>query len=126
MILLDTNAVIRVFTGSPGLGAEAREAIASDHAHFSAVSVTEIVIKAMLGRVPGWPSLPDWLVRSGLHELPLKARHAQAIESFPALTRHDPFDRMLLGQAKAEGMRLLTSDRVLLALGLDWIVDTRT
>lgn len=125
MILLDTNAVIRVFTREPSLGARAREAIEADRAHFSAMSVTEIVIKQMLGRLPGWPNLPDWLVRSGLRELPLTARHAEAIEAFPTLTRHDPFDRMLLSQAKAEGMRLLTSDRILLGLGLDWIVDAR-
>ena len=44
---------------------------------------------------------------------------------FPALVRHDPFDRMILAQAEAERMTLLTADRTLLVLGQTWIVDAR-
>ena len=51
--------------------------------------------------------------------------HSAAIANFPTLTKHDPFDRMLLAQAQVEGMRLLTSDRVLLAAAPDLTIDAR-
>lgn len=63
--------------------------------------------------------------RAGLRELPFRERHAVTMSQFPQLARHDPFDRMLLAQAQAEDLMLLTSDRVLLGLGHDWVVDAR-
>ncbi|MDN5796628.1 MAG: hypothetical protein L0H79_12845 [Intrasporangium sp.] len=57
--------------------------------------------------------------------MPFHASHAKEVGRFAALAHHDPFDRMLLAQASAEGMRFLTSDAVLLGLGLDWVVDAR-
>jgi len=51
------------------------------------------------------------------------AEHAEGICDFPELTRHDPFDRLLVAQASHDGLRLLTSDRVLIALARDFILD---
>lgn len=117
-LLLDTNALLWVLSDSPRLGAEARELIrTSARVHFSPVSVVEIEIKVLLGRlqVPGDVAAAGSAL--GLVELPLTSSHAQGLAVFPELARHDPFDRMLLGQATAESMTLLTSDQVLLDLG---------
>lgn len=64
-------------------------------------------------------------IKSGLVELDFNANHAEAIPNFQSLARHDPFDRMILAQAQAEGLTLLTADETLLGLGLNFVVDAR-
>ena len=124
MLLLDTSALIWVLIDSPRLGVAARALIArSSMVHVSAVSVAELTIKAMLGRVTLPDELPAALRRQSLIELPLSLDHASAMTQFPALVRHDPFDRLLLAQARTAGLDFLTSDAVLLGLGLDFVVD---
>lgn len=128
MILLDTNALIWLVHDSPRLGRISRELIGdSKLVHYSSVSVTEISIKHMLGKMPlpGGAGFPDIFNRSGLTELPLRTEHAAALLDFGTLVRHDPFDRILLAQAKQERLTLLTSDSTLLALDEDWIVDAQ-
>ncbi|WP_454084232.1 type II toxin-antitoxin system VapC family toxin [Georgenia sp. Marseille-Q6866] len=126
-VLLDTNALLWVLAGHVDLGERTRALLkASRPVHFSAVSVLEITIKQMLGRldVPG--DLSDGAQRAGLLELPFRADHASRLLDFPSLSRHDPFDRMLLAQAAADQLHLVTSDRLLLSLGVGWVVDART
>lgn len=123
-ILLDTNALLWVLAGHEALGPTARKRlVTSGPVHFSAVSVLEITIKEMLGRleVPG--EVSGDAQRAGLVELPFRAHHASGLTEFPALARHDPFDRMLLAQAHRDRLLLLTSDRLLLDLDLEWVVD---
>src|SRR5699024_10081184 len=125
-ILLDTNALLWVLAGDHALGERSRALITTSRpVHFSAVSVLEIIIKEMLGRleVPG--DVADGAERAGLVELAFSADDAASLRDFPALSRHDPFDRMLLAQAARDNLELLTSDRHLLALGLDWVLDAR-
>ena len=51
---------------------------------------------------------------------------AANFDRFGALDGHDPFDRMLLAQAGAvQGTTFFTADRVILSLGLDWVIDAR-
>ncbi len=56
------------------------------------------------------------LAESGFIELPVSATHAAAVAGLPALHR-DPFDRMLVAQAYAEPMTLLTNDAILAGYG---------
>ncbi|WES63326.1 type II toxin-antitoxin system VapC family toxin [Microbacter sp. GSS18] len=128
MILLDANALLWLYRDDPLLGPESRMRIdEAQRVHFSAATVLEITIKSMLGRLelPGGDGYPQVFADSGLVELAFTAEHAAALAGFPALARHDPFDRMLLAQARAESMDLLTSDAALLALGEPWIRDAR-
>jgi PIN domain nuclease of toxin-antitoxin system len=79
---------------------------------FSAASIWEIVIKLGLGRVDFKVDphrLRKMLVAHGYTELPVTAEHALKVDSLPPLHK-DPFDRLLLAQARAEGMLLLTGD----------------
>lgn len=127
-MLLDTHALLWLAIDDERLGAAARDRIlAAPVVYYSAVSISEIVIKHMLGRLalPGDEAFPGVFAQMGLTELPFTARHADALRAEPALLRHDPFDRMLLAQAAAEHIGLVTSDRTLLELGHVWLHDAR-
>ena len=124
MILLDTNAVFWFVRDPHLLGPNATRAIrAETRVCFSAVAQVEITIKRMVDRIEAPADLHQHLVERGLEELPLTAAHAAAMERFPSLARHDPFDRLMLAQAAAEQARLVTADRRLLDLELDWVLD---
>ncbi len=125
MILLDTNALLWVLGDNPRLGDGARDLIRAAASHYSAVSVVETSIKTAMGKLAVDGSVSNGAAAAGLRELPLTSEHAEAIVSFPELARHDPFDRMLLAQARTEGMRLLTSDRSLLAAAPELTIDAR-
>lgn len=127
-MLLDTHALLWLAIDDARLGPVSRELIArAGRVHYSAVSISEIVIKHLFGRIdlPGADRFPEIFSTMGLIELPFTARHANALRD-PTLSRHDPFDRFLLAQARAEGMPLLTADRVLLALGRADVHDAHT
>ena len=128
-MLLDTNALLWLVRDSPRLGPVSRDLIDDmKRVHYSPISITEITIKHMLGGMPlpGGATFPEIFETSGLTELPLRSDHAAALLQFSTLVRHDPFDRMLLAQAKHERLTLLTSDSTLLALDEDWIMDAQT
>jgi PIN domain nuclease of toxin-antitoxin system len=123
-MLLDTSTLLWVLIDSPRLGPVSRRRIAAAASvHVSPVSVAEIVIKQMLGRLVAPDDLPAELEHQSLKQLPLDIDAADALREFPELTRHDPFDRLLVAQAHARGMDFLTSDRRLLALGRTNILD---
>jgi PIN domain nuclease of toxin-antitoxin system len=59
-----------------------------------------------------------------LREVPFDGKAVAELYSLPSLVRHEPFDRMILATARAHGAKLLTSDRKMLELGFDWILDS--
>ena len=124
MLLLDSQALLWLLDDNPRLGPRARQAITSAQGvHVSAATVWELTIKTMLGELSVPAGLPARLAAQGLELLSITAEHAEAIRDFPELTRHDPFDRLLVAQASHTGLRLLTADQVLLNLGRDFILD---
>jgi PIN domain nuclease of toxin-antitoxin system len=126
VILLDTNAVFWFVRDPDLLGRHAKSAIqAESRVCFSAVAQVEITIKRMIDRIDAPADLHRYLVERGLEELPLTAAHAATMERFPSLVRHDPFDRLTLAQAAAEGARLVTANQRLLDLELEWVLDAR-
>jgi PIN domain nuclease of toxin-antitoxin system len=90
--------------------------------YVSAVSLWEIAIKTRLGKLDPLLSvqeIPDYVTSIGFHLLGLSSRHAvEELAELPG-TR-DPFDRMLLTQCQAEGLRLVTTDRGLRQHPLAW------
>lgn len=123
-MLLDTHVALWLLDASPRLGPKATATIrAARRVHVSSISLTELSIKAMLGKVTVPADLSARLAAQGLALLSYSAAHADAIVRFDTLARHDPFDRMLLAQAAVEGFAFATADRRLLGLGLPWIVD---
>ena len=113
--LLDTSVLLWAAAGK--LPEEARGLIidSANELYFSAASLWEIVIKNSLGR-DDFKVDPTVLRRGlldvGYQELPVAGAHALAVADLPLLHK-DPFDRILLAQAKAEGIVLLTFDAVL-------------
>jgi PIN domain nuclease of toxin-antitoxin system len=109
---------------SPRLGPQARQAIVSAQGvHVSAATVWELTIKSMLGKLTVPDDLSKRLPGQGLELLRVTAEHAEAMREFPELTRHDPFDRLIVAQASRAGLKLLTADHVLLGLHRDFIID---
>ncbi len=114
-LLLDTHVLIWTATAPGRLSPAARRLIedtANDLA-FSSASLWEIAFKRQLSRddfridpVRLWRGL----IENGYAELPLRASHAVAIDALPNFHK-DLFDRILIAQAKTEGMTLLTADR---------------
>ncbi len=85
------------------------------HSWFSAVSIWEVAIKRNRGRADFTTDprrLRRGLLDHGWRELPVTSAHALAVMDLPPIHK-DPFDRMLLAQAIAEGFTLLTSDKQL-------------
>jgi PIN domain nuclease of toxin-antitoxin system len=110
-ILLDTHIFLWLTANDPRLSAKAREMIEGESSVFvSAASIWEIAIKVRLGKLKGDPAdLIGEMQANGFLELPIYARHAKEVASLP-LHHGDPFDRLLIGQAISEQLRLLTAD----------------
>lgn len=114
-LLLDTHAFLWWITGSDRISHRARDAISdnTNEVYFSAASGWELAIKAGLGRVVLPDDLEEFvaeqLVANGFDVLPIHLRHALGVRGLPDLHR-DPFDRMLIAQARTEGMSLVSGD----------------
>ena len=116
-LLLDTHLLVWAM-GSPQRLPAGLAPMLEEPAHtpvFSVVSLWELVIKQALGRAD-FSVQPAVLRRAlldeGWQELPIEAHHALAVAGLPSLHR-DPFDRLLLAQASAEGLLLITADQQL-------------
>jgi len=114
-LLLDTHILLWAAAGTLPEKADALLRDEGNILYFSAASIWEIGIKMSLGR-DDFRVDPEVLRRGLLDhqyvELPVTGLHALAVNSLPLLHK-DPFDRMLLAQARSEGFLLLTSDATL-------------
>ena len=113
-LLLDTQLLLWAASAPDRLSASAREPLenGTNVPWFSSASIWEVTIKAALGRAD-FRVDPNLLYRglldNGYRELSITSRHAKGVHRLPPIHR-DPFDRMLVSQAEAEGMLLLTAD----------------
>ena len=113
-LLLDTHILLWA-AGQPEKLSESTRTllISSENSlFFSAASIWEVIIKLGLGREDFKVDpyrLRKMLVVHGYTELPVTAEHALKVNSLPLLHK-DPFDRLLLAQARVEGMLLVTCD----------------
>jgi PIN domain nuclease of toxin-antitoxin system len=109
-LLLDTHVVLWQLQGERTVGPSAQATIErAAELLFSVVSFAEIGIKAAIGRlaVPG--DVDEHIVGSGLRILGLTSEHGLRVAELP-LHHRDPFDRLLISQARCEGLTLLTGD----------------
>ncbi|MGH3611777.1 MAG: type II toxin-antitoxin system VapC family toxin [Pseudonocardia sp.] len=113
-LLLDTHALLWWLFGLPRLGPAARAAIVDPVAEVfvSGVSAAEIAIKQAKGRLDAPDDLPAQLAANGFTELRLSVLHGLAVAELPS-HHGDPFDRMLVAQARVEGLTLVTADRAM-------------
>jgi PIN domain nuclease of toxin-antitoxin system len=109
-LLLDTHVYLWWLADDASLSEEARRAIADSRSvvHVSAASLWEVSIKEALGRLElDGSDLAEEIVANGFIELPVSAAHARAAAHLPP-HHEDPFDRMLVAQARLEGLTLVT------------------
>ncbi|MBX9899306.1 MAG: type II toxin-antitoxin system VapC family toxin [Burkholderiaceae bacterium] len=113
-LLLDTHLLIWAADGIERVPPNLRTVMSDPESQllFSVVSLWEIAIKNGLNR-PDFQvnarMLRRGLIDNGYIELPILSEHVLAVDTLPALHK-DPFDRLLIAQAKVEGITLLSND----------------
>lgn len=109
-LLLDTHVVLWQLSGERPLGDEARAAVAeAEELAFSVVSFAEIGVKAAVGKLVVPDDLDAHVTDAGLRVLGLSTEHALAVAKLP-LHHRDPFDRLLIAQARQDGYTLVSAD----------------
>jgi PIN domain nuclease of toxin-antitoxin system len=122
-LLLDTHSFLWFVDGSPQLSAAARILIedAVNDVFLSVASVWEIAIKIGAGKLDlGQPierRIPEELRDNDIELLNITVDHTAVVAVLP-LHHRDPFDRMLVAQAQAEQMPIISSDAALDAYGV--------
>lgn len=116
-LLLDTHALLWWLAGDEQLPLKVRKALA-DRRHeivVSAASAWEVTTKHRLGKLPmAGPLAVDFdreVRRQGFTALPISMVHAQVAGALPGSHR-DPFDRVLIAQAREERIALVSNERV--------------
>ena len=109
-LLLDSHTLLWWIVDPDRVGPMAQSAITDEAVHVSAVTVWELGIKVAQGKLE-MPEPPSVAVEANeFHPLPITFAHA--IEAAALPTHHrDPFDRMLVAQARIEGLTLVTADQ---------------
>lgn len=110
-LLLDTHVLLWIATGEDLLGRRARRAIEDGRTlvFVSAASAWEIAIKSRLGTLDAPDDFVAMLEHYRFTPLDVTSEHALAVRDLP-LHHRDPFDRMLVAQARSEGLMLVTGD----------------
>jgi PIN domain nuclease of toxin-antitoxin system len=120
-LLLDTHLLLWAASEPERLSTKARALLLapSNQLLFSAASLWEISIKNGLERADfnvDPRRLWRMLLVNGYRELPVSSEHTIAVNELPPLHK-DPFDRILVAQARVEGLLLLTADKAVAKYG---------
>ena len=120
-LLLDTHVLLWAASEPQRLSAKARTLLLdpANQLVFSAASLWEISIKSSLDRTDfkvDARRLWRMLLVNGYRELPITSEHTVAVNELPALHK-DPFDRILVAQARVEELLLLTADKMVAKYG---------
>lgn len=117
--LLDTHVFLWWLSDDPALGAAARQMIGEprNQVLVSAASIWEISIKQAKGMLEAPEDLEALVEDEGFTKLPISLFHGQQAGKLPEIHR-DPFDRMLIAQAQAEGLELVTADGIIPQYGV--------
>ena len=109
-LLLDTHVVLWQLQGSRTVRPAAQDAIErATELSFSVVSFAEIGVKAATGKLTVPAALHEHVLRAGLRILSLAPDHGLGVAGLPVHHR-DPFDRLLISQARCEGLTVVTAD----------------
>jgi PIN domain nuclease of toxin-antitoxin system len=109
-LLLDTHIVLWWLADNPVLSDDIKDRL--DHepdVYVSAATIWEVAIKQAIGKLSEPAGLPERIRDSGFASLPISFEHTITAGHLPLIHR-DPFDRMLIAQAKCEDLTLVTRD----------------
>lgn len=111
-LLLDTNAFIWALDDLEKLAPSARSLLLDEGNDLlvSIASLWEIATKVAAGKLTAGLDWESYLPKMGATLLPIEMAHAREVSRLPLLHR-DPFDRMLIAQAKIENLTIVTRDR---------------
>jgi PIN domain nuclease of toxin-antitoxin system len=118
-LLLDSHAFVWWAENNPALSSTARIAIADpeNEVLVSVAGAWELVIKARLGKLPLPDDVETMMIRQGFSLLAISFIHLRRYATLQ-LHHKDPFDRMMIAQALAEGIPIATADRRFSAYGV--------
>ncbi|WP_434524762.1 type II toxin-antitoxin system VapC family toxin [Photorhabdus asymbiotica] len=125
-LLLDTNILLFMAYEPERLKADIVDILedTDNTLCFSTASVWEVVIKSSLNK-PDFSVDPkqfrDGLFDAGLIEIPIKSEHTLVVIDLPEKLHKDPFDRLIVAQAKHNKIPLITSDNKLINLVSNYI-----
>jgi PIN domain nuclease of toxin-antitoxin system len=121
-LLLDTHVLLWWLDDNPTISklAHANIAIGKNIVFYSAVTIWEIRIKEALGKLKIPDNFEEVLKKQPFESLDITVEHAHSIRSLPLIHR-DPFDRLLIAQAKIEKMTLVTRDTHIKKYGISFI-----
>jgi PIN domain nuclease of toxin-antitoxin system len=113
-LLLDTHVFLWWRLDSPRLKSKLRQSLLDPETevYVSAAVAWEIVIKRALGRLTFEGRVSDAVLEEGFAMLPVTLAHVDEVASLPEHHR-DPFDRLLIAQARREGLTLASHDRAM-------------
>ncbi len=121
-LLLDTHVVLWWRQDSRRIGRQTRAAIAGASAvYVSAASAWEVAIKAAVGRLDLADPFESHVEKAGFEPLPITFAHAAEVGRLPP-HHADPFDRMLVAQARIERLVLVTHDVNIRAYDVDLLM----
>ncbi|MEI8318404.1 MAG: type II toxin-antitoxin system VapC family toxin [Planctomycetia bacterium] len=116
-LLLDTHLLLWAVSAPQKLSLATRKRLDACEVFVSAASIWEVSIKAALRKLDADPAaLLAEIEPAGFRLLPVTGEHAAAVARLPTI-HNDPFDRMLVAQAKTEPLLLLTNDGLLAGYG---------
>jgi len=110
--LIDTHILLWWLNGSKELNDSIKYILEKpeNQIYLSVAILWEISIKHSLGKLPLQTTLSEMISASGFELLSITERHVLELEKLPLL-HHDPFDRMLVAQAKSENLTVITVDK---------------
>jgi PIN domain nuclease of toxin-antitoxin system len=113
-VLLDSHVVLWLLADNKRLGRQTRGHIERSAAvYVSAASTWELNLKSALGKLELPAGFGDALTASGLKDLPVTRAHTLDSDLL-SLPHRDPFDAILIAQARAEGLTFITADAKIL------------
>ena len=122
-VLTDTHTLVWALSEPESLSADARTAMAASSVAASVANLWELVLKSSKPGALVADPLPWWtkyVTRPGIPALAIRTAHIRALAGLPELHK-DPFDRILVAQALAEGLTLVSKDPVLARYGVPLI-----
>lgn len=124
--LLDSHTLVWLSSNRKRFGKRAQRILQSQQLSYCSISIAELSSKSRAGKLSFDISVVEDWESLGMRELSFGRLAAVEYGCINPAHVRDPFDRMIMAVARANGQLLLTADSQLLDYGADWIIDATT